>query len=187
MRRNVLAGVLPALVLTATVVGAQARPAFPAIEVSDLTGQTYPLKNFLGTATVLNYWATWCGPCRVELPELQRLYHELGGKGLVVLAVDIDLPPMAEEGVTQQLELVRPRIQTFLSRTGITLPVYLIDGATQATLGAALGLDRIPLSVLLDKDGGVVRIYPGYSTESFQDLRQQVLGVLAERPKQGGK
>jgi hypothetical protein len=48
-------------------------------------------------------------------------------------------------------------------------------------------LDRIPFSVLLDKDGGVVRIYPGYSAESFQDLRQQVLGVLAERPKQGGK
>jgi len=183
MGRNLLAGVLAALVLTATVVGAQARPAFPAIEVSDLTGQTYSLKNFLGTATVLNFWATWCGPCRVELPELQRLYNELGGKGLVVLAVDVDLPPMSDEGVTQQLELIRPRIQAFLSRMGITLPVYLIDGPTQATLG----LDRIPFSVLLDKDGGVVRIYPGYSAESFQDLRQQVLGVLAERPKQGGK
>lgn len=183
MGRNLLAGVLPALVLTATVAWAEARPAFPAIEVSDLTGHTYSLKDFLGTATVLNFWATWCGACRVELPELQRLYNELGGKGLVVLAVDVDLPPMSEEGVTQQLELIRPRIQAFLSRTGITLPVYLIDGTTQATLG----LDRIPFSVLLDKDGGVVRIYPGYSAESIQDLRQQVLGVLAERPKQGGK
>ncbi|OFV82269.1 MAG: hypothetical protein A2Y78_10045 [Acidobacteria bacterium RBG_13_68_16] len=183
MKRNLLHGVLPGLVLTATVAGAQARPAFPPIEVSDLTGQTYVLKNFLGTATVLNFWATWCGPCRIELPELQRLSNELGGKGLVVLAVDVDLPPISEEGVAQQLELIRPRIQTFLSRTGITLPVYLIDGPTQATLG----LDRIPFSVLLDKDGGVVRIYPGYSAESFQDLRQQVLGVLAERPKQGGK
>lgn len=183
MDRNLLRTVLPALVLTATVAGAQARPAFPPIEVSDLTGQTYSLKNFLGTATVLNFWATWCGPCRVELPELQGLYNELGAKGLVVLAVDVDLPPMSEEGVTQQLEFIRPRIQAFLSRTGITLPVYLIDGPTQATLG----LDRIPFSVLLDKDGGVVRVYPGYSAESFQDLRQQVLGVLAERPKQGGK
>jgi len=169
--------------VTATVAGAQARPAFPSIEVSDLSGQTYALKNFLGAATVLNFWATWCGPCRIELPELQKLSNELGGKGLIVLAVDVDLPPISEDGVAQQLELVRPRIQTFLSRTGITLPVYLVDGPTQATLG----LDRIPLSVLLDKDGGVVRIYPGYSPESFQDLRQQVLGVLAERPKQGGK
>jgi hypothetical protein len=117
------------------------------------------------------------------LPELQKLYNELGRKGLVVLAVDVDLPPMSEEGVTQQLELIRPRIQGFLSHTGITLPVYLVDGTTQA----ALGLDRIPISILLDKDGGVVRVYPGYSTESIQDLRQQVLGVLAERPKQGGK
>jgi thiol-disulfide isomerase/thioredoxin len=183
MERHLLGGFLPALMLTATVAGAQARPAFPPIEVSDLSGQTYSLKNFLGAATVLNFWATWCGPCRIELPELQKLSNELGGKGLVVLAVDVDLPPISEEGVAQQLELVRPRIQTFLSRAGITLPVYLVDGPTQAILG----LDRIPFSILLDREGGVVRMYPGYSPESFQDLRQQVLGVLAERPKQGGK
>jgi thiol-disulfide isomerase/thioredoxin len=133
----------------------------------------------------LNFWATWCGPCRIELPELQKLSNELGGKGLVVLAVDVDLPPIAEEGVAQQLELVRPRIQTFLSRAGITLPVYVIDGKTQAVLSEVL--QRIPLTVLLDREGEVVRMYPGYSPESFQDLRQQVLGVLAERPKQGGK
>ena len=181
---------VPVVVILATLAGVAAsaaadapRPAFPAIEVSDLTGQTYPLKNFLGTATVLNFWATWCGPCRMEIPELQKLSNELGAKGLVVLAVDVDLPPLSEEGVSLQLEYVRPRVQTFLSTVGVTLPVYLIDGKTQA----ALGLDRIPFTVLLDREGGVVRIYPGYSPESVKDLRQQVLGVLAERSAKGGK
>jgi cytochrome c-type biogenesis protein len=183
MDRNVLRGVALAVLLTAAVAKGQARPAFPVIQVSDLTGQTYSLKNFLGTATVLNFWATWCPPCRIELPELQKLYNELGGKGLVVLPIDVDLPPISEEGVATQLELVRPRVQEFLSRTGITLPVYLIDGATQASLG----VDRIPFSVLLDKEGNVVRVYPGYSDATIKDLRQQALGVLAERPKQGGK
>ena len=56
---------------------------------------------------MLNFWATWCGPCRIELPELQKLSNELGGKGLVVLAVDVDLPPISEEGVAQQLELIQ--------------------------------------------------------------------------------
>jgi thiol-disulfide isomerase/thioredoxin len=185
MERNLLRRVVPVLMLTATVVGAEARPPFPPIEVNDLTGQSFALNNFLGAATVLNFWATWCGPCRIELPELQKLSNELGGKGLVVLAVDVDLPPFSDDGVAQQLELVRPRIQTFLSRTGITLPVYVIDGKTQAALAELL--QRIPLTVLLDREGNVVRIYPGYSPESFQDLRQQALGVLAERPKQGGK
>jgi thiol-disulfide isomerase/thioredoxin len=181
--------VLPVVFLAAlagVAAGAAAdepRPTFPAIEVSDLTGQAYPLKNFLGTVTVLNFWATWCGPCRLELAELQKLYNELGAKGLVVLAVDVDLPPISEEGVSQQLEFVRPRVQMFLSRVGVTLPVYLINGQTQA----ALGLDRIPFTFLLDREGGVVRIYPGYSPESVKDLRQRALGVLAERSAKGGK
>ena len=85
--------------------------------------------------------------------------------------------------MAQQLELIKPRIDVFMARMGITLPVYLIDGRTQATLG----VDRIPISFLLDREGGVVRIYPGYSPESVKDLRQQAIGVLAERSAKGGK
>ena len=133
---------------------------------------------------MLNFWATWCGPCRVELPELQKLSNELGGKGLVVLAVDVDLPPISEEGVAQQLELVRPRIQTFLSRTGITLPVYLIDGKTQAVLGVWTGFHSRFCSIEREAWCGST---PGTRRSPSRDLRQQVLGVLAERPKQGGK
>jgi thiol-disulfide isomerase/thioredoxin len=185
MGRRILSVVF-LVVLAGAAAGAPAdepRPTFPAIEVSDLTGQAYPLKNFLGAVTVLNFWATWCGPCRLELAELQKVYNELGAKGLVVLAVDVDLPPISEEGVAQQLEFVRPRVQMFLSRVGVTLPVYLIDGQTQA----ALGLDRIPYTWLLDREGGVVQFYPGYSPESVKDLRQRALGVLAERSAKGGK
>jgi thiol-disulfide isomerase/thioredoxin len=179
-----LAVVLMAGMVLARAVAAEPRPTFPAIKLSDLSGQTYQLKDFLGTATVLNFWATWCGPCRIEMPELQKLYNELGGKGLVVLAVDVDVAfdPTAEEA-SQVLPLLRQQIETFLSRTGITLPVYFIDGRTQAELGVG----RIPMSVLLDREGGVVRIYAGYSAASVKDLREQILGVLAERTKQGGK
>jgi cytochrome c-type biogenesis protein len=176
--------VLMAGMVLSGAASAEPRPAFPAIQVTDLAGHTYQLKDFLGTATVLNFWATWCGPCRIEMPELQKLYNELGGKGLVILAVDVDVAfdPSAEEA-SQVLPLLRQQIETFLSRTGITLPVYLVDGRTQAELGVG----RIPMSVLLDQKGGVVRVYAGYSPESIKDLRQQILGVLAERTKQGGK
>jgi thiol-disulfide isomerase/thioredoxin len=172
-------------VLTAAVMAAEPdRQQFPPIQVTDLTGQNVELKNLLGTATVLNFWATWCGPCRLELPELQKLYNELGGKGLVLLAVDVDLPALPdEEGVAQQLAVAKPRLEGFLKKTGITLPVYLVDGRTQA----ALGVEHIPFSILLDRNGRVVRIYPGYSAESVADLRQHVLGILAERSGQGGK
>jgi thiol-disulfide isomerase/thioredoxin len=183
--RSIRAAIFGFLFAAALAVAAEpARPEFPSIELTDLSGQTVPLKNVLGTATVLNFWATWCGPCRLELPELQKLSNELGGKGLVVLAVDVDLPPAADDvGVGNQLEFVKPRLEGFLKRSGITLPVFLVDGKTQMSLG----LNQIPFSILLDRKGGVVRVYPGYSPESVQDLRRQSLGLLAERSGKGGK
>ena len=177
-----IAGV--AFITAVLAAGEPARRQFPAIQVTDLAGQSVDLRKLLGSATVLNFWATWCGPCRLELPELQKLYNEFGGKGLVVLAVDLDLPAAPEEeDVARQLALAKPRLEDFFKRSGITLPVYLVDGKTQV----GLDIEQIPLSVLLDRNGGVVRIYPGYSAESVVDLRRQVLGILAEPSGQRGK
>ncbi len=173
-----------AILAAAAAVGEQQRPQFPAIQLHDLNGQVVELRNVLGSATVLNFWATWCGPCRLELPELQKLYNELGGKGLVMLAVDVDLPPSIDDaGVGPQLEVAKPRIDALLKHLGITLPVYVVDGKTQWELG----LQNIPFTILLDRKGAVVRLYPGYSAEAVADLRTSVLGVLAERPQKGGK
>jgi len=184
MRRPPIHVAALAVLAAAAVAAEPARPQFPAIQLSDLSGQTVDLRNLLGTATVLNFWATWCGPCRLELPELQKLYNELGGKGVVLLAVDVDLPTMPdEEDVAQQLAVAKPRINGLLTKLGVTLPVYLVDGRTQA----ALGLQQIPFSVLLDRKGRIVREYPGFSAEAIADIRQQVLGILAEGSGQGGK
>ena len=185
-KRSLLAAIAGVLIAAAAAAAAPPpeRPELPAIQLTDLSGQTVPLKDVLGTATVLNFWATWCGPCRLEMPELQKLSSELGAKGLVVLAVNVDLPPVPDEvGVADQLAVLRPRIEGFLQRSGITLPVFLVDGKTQMTLG----INQIPFSVLLDREGGVVRVYPGYSAESVQDMRRQLLGLLAERSGKGGK
>jgi cytochrome c-type biogenesis protein len=182
--RSFGASLLAFAALAGTAAAAQPRPQLPPIQLSDLTGQTFDLKQFLGAATVLNFWATWCGPCRVEMPELQKLYNEFGGKGLVVLAVNVDYAAdLGSPDFPQQLDFLRPRLQGFLANTGIGLPVYLIGGRTQAELG----VDRIPFTVLLDREGGVVRVYAGYSPDSIKDLREQVLGVLSGKAKQGGK
>ncbi len=183
MGRHPIVAVAAALLAAAAVAAEPTRPQFPSIQLHDLTGQTVALNDVLGAVTVLNFWATWCGPCRLELPELQKLYNDAGGKGLVLLAVNVDLPPSSEEGVGEQLEVAKPRIDALLKKLGITLPVYLLDGRTQIELG----LQNIPFTILLDRKGRVVRLYPGYSGEAVADLRQQVLGVLAERSGQGGK
>ena len=182
-RRPFLAPVFATLVAVSAAAD-PARQAFPEIQLTDLAGQSTGLKELRGRATVLNFWATWCGPCRIELPELQKVLNELGGKGLVVLAVNVDLPPAQDEAVfAQEFAAAKPRLEAFLSASNVTLPVFLADGKSQEMLD----LERIPLTVILDGDGGVVRVYAGYSPAGMKDLREQVLKILAGSPKQGGK
>jgi len=158
------------LALTLAFGGAETAPApsrqpFPDIELADLGGQHHSLTTFRGAVTVLNFWATWCGPCKWELPQLQKLTNELGGRGLVVLALNVDDPPV--------------RVKQFIDYAKVSLPVFLIDARTQG----ALGIDRIPFTVLLDREGKIVRAYPGYSEEGMKDLREQAIALLG----QGGK
>jgi thiol-disulfide isomerase/thioredoxin len=125
---------------------------------------------------VVNFWATWCGPCRVELPELQKLYNEVGGKGLVVLPVNVDHPGLRKETFGRDTARLRPRVETFTANAGLSLPMYYVDGPTQAQLG----IGTIPLTILLDRKGGVVRMYEGYSEEGMRDMRELVAQLLAE-------
>ena len=74
-------------------------------------------------------------------------------------------------------------IEGFFKANDLTLPVFLLDGPTQTMLG----VNQIPLSVLLDRGGNVVRIYPGFSPASMADLRRELHGLLAERSGKGGK
>ncbi len=163
--------VLP-LVLAAAVGAAIPPPAqrtpFPAVSLRDRDGQVRPLAELLGDVTILNFWATWCGPCRQELPELERLAAEHKGLSLRVLAINVDSP--------------RPAVEAFIANTDLLLDVFFLDAKTQASLG----IDKVPFTVLLDGEGRVVRVYPGYSREGMQDLKEQVRNLLGKRRGQEG-
>ncbi len=152
-----------------TVPEASARLEFPNIQMADAAGQVHRLEAFRGTVTILNFWATWCGPCRYELPELQKVSNEFGGKGVVVLAVNVDGPA--------------PQVERFIANTGLSLPVLFLDGRTQAELG----IDRIPFTVILDRQGRAVRAYAGYSAAAMKDLRELTVELLREGAEKGGK
>lgn len=170
MKTRTLLVTLAALLLSAFVVAGESRPAFPEVSFTDLDGRVVDLKSYQGAVVLLNFWATWCGPCRIELPELQKLYGELGGKGFVVLAVAVDTP----------VAKVRP----FMDRLGLTMPPLLLDTRSQQMLG----IDRIPFSILLDRETKVVQIYPGYSPEVMDDIRRRAEALVAAGPNtQGGK
>ncbi|MCU0292338.1 MAG: TlpA family protein disulfide reductase [Thermoanaerobaculaceae bacterium] len=170
MKTHTVACLLGALLVGMVVTAADDRPVFPQVSLTDLDGRVVQVKDFQGAVVLLNVWATWCGPCRVELPELQKLYGELGGKGLVILAVAVDTP--------------REKVRPFLERLGITIPAFLMDARTQQMLG----IDRVPFSILLDREGKVVQIYAGYSPGVIEDIRRRTEAMVATPAgKQGGK
>ncbi len=145
------------------------RRPFPEIQLLDAKGGVQSLKAALGQVTILNFWATWCGPCRLELPELQQVYNEMAGDGVAVLAVNMDSP--------------REQVKPFFSRANLSLPVFFLDEETEASLGVR----SLPTTVLLDGDGKVVNIWNGYSREGILELRQQTESLLAQARGRKGK
>ncbi len=113
----------------------------PALELMGLDGKRYRLDDFRGRVVLVNFWATWCGPCREEIPSIQRVKARLAGRPFVVLAVNLDEP--------------EARVRRFLSRASLDLTVLLDPGAKAAKLWNARIL---PSSFVVGPDG-VIRYH----------------------------
>jgi thiol-disulfide isomerase/thioredoxin len=119
----------------------------PDFELEDITGSTVRLSDFEGSIIVLNLWATWCPPCRDEVPALIRLQEEFGDRGVQVIGVSLD-----ENGA-------RRSVADFANAFGVNYPTPVDDGRVQQKYGP---LSVIPTTYFLD-GGRNIRFYaPGY-------------------------
>ncbi len=103
-----------------------------------LNGASPRFQDYAGKYILLNFWATWCGPCKEELPQIQALYESLKERNFVVLAVS-----MSE---------TEEKVADFLEDTGFTFPV-LVD--TDGSVSELYGVNSIPLTYLIDTDGWI--------------------------------
>ena len=122
----------------------------PNIRLKDPTGKTVELKQFRGQAVLLNFWATWCTPCREELPELEQLSRQYKDRGLVVLAVSIDDDSSAKH-VPEFLKAGDDRVGSY------TFPVVLDTKQETARTFKLLG---IPSSFFIDPTGVIRSVQP---------------------------
>lgn len=125
-----------------------ARPYEFSLE--NLDGETVTLSQFLGRSIVINFWATWCGPCRLEMPEIQAVYEANRENGLVVLALNQDERPAEVESYFQELGL------------GF-LPLLDVGSATARNYGLA---NTLPSTVIIDPAGEIVAIHRGILTRA---------------------
>ena len=110
-------------------------------------GINQPLSQYKGKVIVLNFWATWCPPCREEMPELSALHKEYQTKNVVVLGIAID-------------ELAQ--VKMFTQETPVSYPLFAAE-EDGMSLGSTVGNDKsvLPYTVIIDSDGKVVKTYFG--------------------------
>ncbi|MFQ5996248.1 MAG: TlpA family protein disulfide reductase [Dehalococcoidales bacterium] len=111
------------------------KPA-PDFKLSNLEGQSVSLSDFRGRPVLLNFWASWCGPCRYEMPFIQEIHEKWSAKGLVVLTVNLQEDPSL--------------VKEFMEDLGLSFPVLL---ATNQEVSLAYNLRGIPTTFFIDKDG----------------------------------
>ncbi len=118
----------------------------PALELPTVAGDGLALDSLRGDVVLLNIWATWCGPCRQEMPALERVYRKYRGRGLRVVSVAVDDHP----GERQPDGRVVGAVSRFMERYGLTFPVALDPtGGTEASFET----EYLPTTVLIDRDG----------------------------------
>lgn len=137
-REQAAAPVPPAATTTELFAAATAPTPIPELRFADAAGRPRTLADFRGRAVLLNLWATWCVPCRKEMPALDRLQARLGGPGFEVVALSID-----KKGL--------PVVQAFYAELGLkALAIYVDDSGGVVRAVGALG---IPTTLLVDAQG----------------------------------
>jgi len=116
----------------------------PDFQLETLDGQTVSLSDYRGQPVLLNFWASWCGPCRFEMPFLQEAYEQYSGQGLVVLGVNL----------LEETETVRE----FVRQEGLTFPILL---ATTQEVPLDYNVRNIPATFLIDSEGRIQDIKIG--------------------------
>ena len=158
---------LQALLLAAmaTAAGAAIAPQSPAPDFTlrALAGPNLKLAEQRGRVVLVNFWATWCGPCREELPQLAKLHDKYRASGLVLLGVNVDDDPRKAAELAAKL--------------GLRFPV-LLD--TDKQVSRRYDMSAMPATFLIDRDGLVRHVHRGYRAGFEDRYEQQIRELLKE-------
>jgi len=149
------------MLLAPLVAGAQT----PALSLPDLQGKVHRLSDYHGKVVLLNFWASWCAPCRAEMPSIEGLRRELRGEPFIVLAVNVG----------EDARVAR----RFAERADIGFTV-LIDG--DGKTAHAWGTRALPTTFIVGPDGRVRYSHVGARDWSDERVRETIEGLMTRRP-----
>ena len=136
--------------------------ALLALSLPDTSGTKQPLSQWRGKVMVINFWATWCEPCREEMPQFVREQNELGPRGLQFIGIAVDQPD---------------KVDRFAKELQLNYPA-LIGGYDAVELSASMGnrLAALPFTIVIDRQGRIVQTHLGpVKKDQFHAILQQLL------------
>jgi len=135
----------------------------PKFSLVDLDGKKVSLADFKGKPILVNFWATWCGPCKLEMPWLQEFSQKYAAQGLVTLGVVTDEVPKSE-------------IASVVHRAGVTYPTLVGDEKVAQAYG---GVNYVPESFYVDRTGKVMLQTAGLSEDGKDEIEANIKKLLA--------
>lgn len=150
-------------------VPAEARESAPEVSFKDLEGKEHSLAEYKGRVVLVNFWATWCGPCRVEIPWLIEMQQKYGPRGFTVLGVAMD-----DEGrkVVEPF-VARERFDVNGAPAAMNYPIVIGDDGVAQKFGGLIGF---PTSILIARDGRIVKRITGLA--SSEEVARAIEGLL---------
>lgn len=138
-------------------------------ELTDQYGNTHKLDDYRGKVIFLNFWATWCGPCRNEMPEIQKLYEEYAAQGETaeVVIIGVAAPGMSGEGSKEE-------VTVFMEENGYTYPVLMDE---TGEMFSYYGISAFPTTFMIDREGNVYGYVSGQLTE---DIMRSIIDQTLE-------
>lgn len=141
----------------------KAKPADMSFTLQDMNGREVKLSDYTGKVVLLNFWATWCGPCIAEMPKMKKLYAEYKDKGVEFIGVSLDAPP--DEGGFDALK-------KYVADNEISWPQYYQGKAWESDFSASWGINAIPAVFVVAPDGSL------HSTQARGKLEQLIPDLL---------
>jgi peroxiredoxin len=162
-RRRMKQAAMVLVLMAGTAFAGDAGGPAPSFTLAALTGQQAALSQYKGQVVMVNFWATWCGPCQQEMPLLDQMYKKYKPAGFTLIGVNVDKDA--------------PPVKQLLERKPVSFPV-LLDPANQVS--KAYHVDEMPSSVIIDRKGQIRYIHRGYKPGDENDYQDRIRQLIRE-------